>query len=264
MLIECDSCRARYRLKASMLKGFKGAEVRCRKCGGTIVVLTPGRESRTPGPTVRGERRSTPRRQIPAKGKDVRAAKEEAVPPVPPAQDLEQDLEQKEGGAQAAMALREDAGSAESAPDNVFQLDLFREAPPKHPPSESYDISENIRMVPAVPPARNKLTGDFLRLPSPPPERRDPVGPIVPEEPFPWKNEGVTLLSTETPLPFPGGLEDPESSSSRKAGFQGSYSPVPGGPRPSHVAIVYLLLLLLGGCGYLLVRFLAKIAGGGI
>ena len=32
MVIECSICQARYRMRESMMQGFKGAEVRCRKC----------------------------------------------------------------------------------------------------------------------------------------------------------------------------------------------------------------------------------------
>ncbi len=259
MLIECGSCRSRYRIKTSMLKGFKGAEVRCRKCGGMIVVLTPGSESGTPEPGGRTKRRTPPRRPFPAAGKADRAAGDEMAPPVPSTQGLEQG----EGGAQAGMALLEEPASAEPVPDNVFQLGLFRGVPPKHPPSEPYDISGQIRMDPAVSPARKGLFGEPPRPPSPAPERRDPAGSISPEETIPWKNEGFALPSDEAPLPSPGKPGDLEENPfSPTTRFQGGNS-FRVGPRPSHVAIVYLLLLLLGGCGYLLVRFLATIANGG-
>lgn len=259
MLIECGGCRARYRIKTSMLKGFKGAEVRCRKCGGMIVVLTPGSESGTPEPGGRSKRRTPPRRPFPATGKADRAAGDEMAHPVR----SKQGLEQMEGGAQAGMALLEEPDTAESVPDNVFQLGLFRGVPPKHPPSEPYDISGQIRMDPAVSPGRKGLAGESPRPPAPAPERQDPAGSIFPEEPIPWENEGVTLLSTEAPPLSPGKRGDLENPFSPTTRFQGSNS-FRVGPRPSHVAIVYLLLLLLGGCGYLLVRFLANIAGGGV
>jgi len=38
MIIECQACRARYRLDESKIKG-KGARIRCRKCGESIIVM---------------------------------------------------------------------------------------------------------------------------------------------------------------------------------------------------------------------------------
>ena len=38
MIIECQSCHARYRLNADRIRG-KGARVRCRRCGASITVL---------------------------------------------------------------------------------------------------------------------------------------------------------------------------------------------------------------------------------
>ena len=39
--ITCGDCGARFRLDAALMKGSKGGRVRCRKCGGHIVVLCP-------------------------------------------------------------------------------------------------------------------------------------------------------------------------------------------------------------------------------
>ncbi len=257
MLIECSSCHARYRIKASMLKGFKGAQVRCRKCGGMIVVLTPGSDSGTPKPGARVERRAHSRHPFPATGKAGRSFGDEMVPPVPAAQGLQR-ME-----AQAGMEPTEETGSVESVPDNVFQLDLFRGVPPEESPTETSDISGQIRTDPVVPPAREKPAGETTRAAAEPPKRREPDGASLPGETIAWENEGVTLMSDEGSLPFPGEPENPEKSSARSPRFRSGYS-FSVAPRPSHVAIVYLLLLLLGGCGYLLVRFLAKVAGGGV
>lgn len=40
MIIECPACRARFRLDEAKIKG-KGARVRCRRCGESILVLKP-------------------------------------------------------------------------------------------------------------------------------------------------------------------------------------------------------------------------------
>lgn len=41
MIIECPSCRTKFRLDEDRIKG-RGARVRCRRCGDAIVVLKPG------------------------------------------------------------------------------------------------------------------------------------------------------------------------------------------------------------------------------
>jgi predicted Zn finger-like uncharacterized protein len=51
MIIECQSCHARFRLDEAKIKG-RGARVRCRKCGDSIVVL---KESAPAPPTPTGD-----------------------------------------------------------------------------------------------------------------------------------------------------------------------------------------------------------------
>ena len=41
MVITCDSCRSRFHLNKALLKDAKGARIRCRKCGRTIIVRNP-------------------------------------------------------------------------------------------------------------------------------------------------------------------------------------------------------------------------------
>ena len=51
MIIECQTCHARFRLDESRIKG-KGARVKCRKCGDSIVVL---KDSAPPPPEPGGD-----------------------------------------------------------------------------------------------------------------------------------------------------------------------------------------------------------------
>lgn len=51
MIIECQTCHARFRLDESRIRG-RGARVKCRKCGDSIVVL---KESATPPPAPGGD-----------------------------------------------------------------------------------------------------------------------------------------------------------------------------------------------------------------
>jgi predicted Zn finger-like uncharacterized protein len=41
MVVECESCRSRFRLSDSLLKKSKAVRFRCRKCGGSILVRNP-------------------------------------------------------------------------------------------------------------------------------------------------------------------------------------------------------------------------------
>lgn len=47
MTVTCESCRSRFRLDEALLKGAKGARIRCRNCGGMILVRMP---EPSPGP----------------------------------------------------------------------------------------------------------------------------------------------------------------------------------------------------------------------
>ena len=49
MIIECQTCHARFRLDDSRIKG-RGARVKCRKCGESIVVLKDGAPPPPPAP----------------------------------------------------------------------------------------------------------------------------------------------------------------------------------------------------------------------
>ncbi len=43
MIIQCDSCKAKFKLNEDLIKG-KGARVKCRKCSDYIIVMKPGYE----------------------------------------------------------------------------------------------------------------------------------------------------------------------------------------------------------------------------
>jgi predicted Zn finger-like uncharacterized protein len=43
MIIQCDSCKAKFKLNEDLIKG-KGARVKCRKCSDYIIIMKPGYE----------------------------------------------------------------------------------------------------------------------------------------------------------------------------------------------------------------------------
>ena len=53
MIIECQTCHARFRLDESRIKG-RGARVKCRKCGDSIVVLKDDASASAPAPPAPG------------------------------------------------------------------------------------------------------------------------------------------------------------------------------------------------------------------
>jgi predicted Zn finger-like uncharacterized protein len=53
MIIECQTCHARFRLDESRITG-RGARVKCRKCGDNIVVLKDGAPALPPAPPAPG------------------------------------------------------------------------------------------------------------------------------------------------------------------------------------------------------------------
>ena len=54
MDITCGDCGARFRLDRELLKGERGARVRCRRCGGPIVVWVPEESPAPPDADVSG------------------------------------------------------------------------------------------------------------------------------------------------------------------------------------------------------------------
>jgi len=55
MIVECESCRSRFRLSESLLKESKAVRFRCRKCGGSIMVRNPHPPPVIPVPAVPAE-----------------------------------------------------------------------------------------------------------------------------------------------------------------------------------------------------------------
>lgn len=54
MIIECQACRARFKLDESRIKG-KGARIRCRKCGEAIIIMKSDLPAAPPPPAVEKE-----------------------------------------------------------------------------------------------------------------------------------------------------------------------------------------------------------------
>ena len=257
MVIECSICQARYRMRKSMMRGFKGAEVRCRKCGGTIVVLAPETVAGYPQPADRGKRTGGHLGPPPPKEKEGTPAGREDSPPG----QTRRGLPQAEAMTQPRTSLAEVEIPAEAVPDNVYSLDLFREARPRRLPTGGYDISGYIRPEPAAPLAEPERVPPTKTPPSAPPENGVAPGSLHDRQ-VAWQKEGI--------LPLPG--PDPSSSPPEKRHSRKSSSRRPrSGARDFHpslpgifdIALVVLWLFLAGGVGYLVVRFFVSLLVGG-
>lgn len=258
MVIECSSCRARYRMNPSILKGFQGAEVRCRKCGGKIVILMSGTPSGNVSPASGKER---------ADGRTGSSSPEErAGDPVMRAEPSPERIGRRpqtaETKAHSRAALAEEANPAGAVPENVFSLDLFREARPKKGFTAGFDISGAIHSEPAP-----SLEDQEPPRPSPqplipPPENRESEAPSLLDKPIQWKNEGIISSPGGHHPPSPDQQRDFGESILRRSPFKASFSNSVS-PRPSHIAMVYLFLLFLGGCGYLIIHLLSGMLNGG-
>jgi predicted Zn finger-like uncharacterized protein len=258
MEIECSCCQARYRMKESMMRGFRGAEVRCRKCGATIAILTAATTSRPPAAKVKGYRPGRPR---PDSSKDTvhpLAARQD-----PSAGHAGPGLAGGEGKTQTSTALAEEPDAAEPVPDNVYPLDRFRGGHPKKLPTGGYDISGSIL---PHPPASEVERESAERSPavSEPLEELRSIRSSLREETTPWREEDISAVPFEAPLAAPDKTPDSGKSPSGKSSLTSGFS-FSAYPRPTHIAMVYMLLLLLGGLGYLLVRIFSQLIneGGG-
>lgn len=256
MVIECNSCRARYWMKESMMKGFKGVAVRCRKCGGTFNVVTPGTVPVAPEPADRRDRTAGLSSSHFPEKTDGPAGRREDSPPG----DAGERLQPAEAATQRRATPAEETDPAPPAPGNVYSLYRFREARPKRLPTGGYDISGTIRPEPAISPAE-RITAATPPLPAPR-EEKNPGEDTLFEKPVQWGIMGTPNPSDEDPVVPPRESKIPELTPSDGSQIQArfTYSEY---PRLTDIAIVYLVLLLLGGCGYLLVHFLSRIMVGG-
>lgn len=110
MIIECEGCKARFRLDRRLTDGYRGVRVRCRKCGIPIFAMVP-----QPAPAA-----SLPYRAERRRG--MRAIRSTAT----------------------AQPLVEEEFVEEATPGNLVDMRRFRETYRKRMPTDAYDISGNI------------------------------------------------------------------------------------------------------------------------
>src|SRR4030067_817264 len=181
MVIECRVCQARSRMRESMMRGFQGAEVRGRKCGGIIVIMNT---ATVPGPAVpsapAGETRAHRQPSPPGEISGIPARQEPSSP-----EHARRGPPPSERKAQPGTALAEETDIEEAVPDNVYSLEPFREIRTRRLPSDGFGITGYIRPEPSAPPAPH-VPPEFrhrFRLSAAAPRRRSRVPGGSPHRP---------------------------------------------------------------------------------
>ena len=253
MVIECSVCQARYRMRESMIRGFQGAEVRCRKCGGIIVIMNPATVSGPAVPAPPADETHPYRRSSPPGETSGIPARQEHSPP----EHSRRGPPPGERKAQPGTALAEETDIEEGVPDNVYSLEHFREIRPRRSPADGFDISGYIRPEPSAPPPEAE-PDSWLTPPPEAPVEKVPTADNILYEPVAWQREGILPPPGEDSVPSPG-KPIPSRMSLFHKRWSGSSNLHPMFPRISDIAFVYLLLLLAGGVGYLVVRLIAPL-----
>lgn len=206
MIIECQTCHARFRLDESRIKG-RGARVKCRKCGDSIVALKDGASS-PPAPGGEG---------FFDLGSAVRdSAGEKPGPPPPvgnlipfPAPARPVEPEAKEPSAQTLTAAKQEKDDVDLAFDRVLSTGVERSSP------SLWEVNASVPAEREAPAGREPrpeldlgaLTLDFrpeekLDLP-PAAEQEPPFGePPAVEPPAEFRGEGGFLISDSDTLDF--------------------------------------------------------------
>lgn len=202
MIIECPACRSRFRLDETKIKG-RGARVRCRRCGESIVVMRPEEKPAAPPPeTMPGSL------DLAAAIRESAAGPlEAAAPPVPEAPLV---APAKSGPApEPAAPARgfrpeepaEPAVSAEAPPEREFSLETAPHAPEPEPAvsEPAFRAGEPLEPAPAPEGAPDEVDLAFARLLAQAAEAE----PSADERELPEGERATAHEAPETPLAAP-------------------------------------------------------------
>ena len=211
MIIECQTCHARFRLDESRIKG-RGARVKCRKCGDSIVVL---KDSAPPPPPPGGDGSF----DLSSAVRESAGESPRTTPPVGnlipfPAPTRPVEPEAREPFSQALNATAPEKDEVDLAFDRVLSAaaeapslpDGETEAAISSPPEADAPVRpEDPEVRPEL--DLGALTLDFgpeekLDLPSPAELEPPPVGPSVGEPSTEFRGEGDFLISDSDSLDF--------------------------------------------------------------
>ncbi|MGZ8441717.1 MAG: MJ0042-type zinc finger domain-containing protein [Candidatus Deferrimicrobiaceae bacterium] len=209
IVIECDACKTRYLLDRKLVQGYRAAQVRCRNCGGPIRITIPEPPILDGSPPART-------RRDPAEAQPPRVAA-----PAPPR------VERRAAGrttrsSAVAQSLLEEESETGATPNNLVNIQKFREFGRGRITAGSSDITQNITAeIPhaelpapeAIPEAEPRSPADSPAAQPVPGKPSSTGGSRTFEEPFhPGGEKPVTLpQAPEKSLPSP--------SASRYRGF---------------------------------------------
>jgi len=273
MIIECPSCRTKFRLDEARIKG-RGARVRCRRCGDAIVVLKPEEAQAAEAGVGTLDLRSAvgepPSEGMPSSGKDdidlafekfLASGKEEESATAGETEpgrlaELAVDFrpEEKIDLSPTAESVEKEtlppAPLADFMMSNADTLDLLKREFGKESErgsEQELDISGNLRPEPGIPLSSPEAPEAPLPV-FPPPAAEEPA-PLPPQDFEEQLREAAA--QTAEPAPPPPMPETPPAKD--------PHPPIPperreaASPlfRPSLAALVLLFLALAGGGAYL-------------
>jgi len=214
MIIECQTCHARFRLDESRIKG-RGARVKCRKCGDSILVL---KDSAPPPPPPGGE-------DFFDLGSAVRDSAGESPRTPPPVGNLipfpgpDRPVEPfaAEPFSRGLNATQPEKDEVDLAFDRILSTGMEAPSPsigetePEIPSPAEADVPAEPE-APSVPEARPELDLGALTLDLGPEEKLDlppaaelelpPAGPSAAGPPAEFRGEGGFLISDSEALDF--------------------------------------------------------------
>jgi predicted Zn finger-like uncharacterized protein len=259
MIIECPACSTRFKLDEARIKG-RGARVRCRRCGETIVALKPEEPQATaPGTGDDSlDLRSVVRESM--GDKTVEAPPESSFPAASSGAKDEVDTAFEKfltssrveapppAGASTEPPLQPDL-AIDFRPEKKLEVDFPVESPSESPSLDflrggagSHDISSNLREEPQ----------DFLLATETPAPPESPLFPPAEEPPFEAPGElrpSREAIEAPPPRPFePQGGEEASRPMAQEPRRAASPSPF---LRPSVAGLLFLFVLLAGGGAYL-------------
>jgi predicted Zn finger-like uncharacterized protein len=204
MIIECQTCHARFRLDDSRIKG-RGARVKCRKCGGSIVVLKDGAPPPPPAPGGEG---------FFDLGSAVRDSAGEPPGSPPPAGNLipfpAPARPAEPIAAEFSSAAVEAAGPAKDEVDLAFDRVLFPAAEGSFPSNREAEAAVPAERDAAVAPEpRPEVDLGALRLDFAPEEKLDLSPPEKLDLPPPEKLDLPPAGEPEPPIGGPPAVEPP-------------------------------------------------------
>lgn len=249
MLINCPECLTSFRFRKTWFKGYKGARIRCRNCGGMIVVLNPAMSRASPpkvagpvgpvdgstSPSAGGSREKTSR--------DERAGDRmgQGEPSPMPVYNNRGEIRDSPG-TEGSGAIGESAGIP---PVSGIPPEIRVEAEGKEPAKDGFDISERISREPS-----GSFTGQEGGSP-----------PHTSREPDPsFSEDDVYAPMVEVLPPGHGEGWSPEGSSSGIPSSLG-YSPRPAYKLITDFALITVVLVFGGVCGYFAVRYILSVIG---